>query len=224
MHQHRRKPSPPGASPRDGIQNRGGWGDWARVPTHRRRRRRHHPPAPRVSLGGRASLSPCIPPHSQGLTISKLSVFVEHTHIHTHTHTHTALSLLLTRAIGGAESRRREKKNQKVGPLSPPLPPDFGKGGGVVCFGGQEEDATTPRRHTHTTRVHSKHARERTPLVTPRTFVENPVTVDDTGCVAAHAHIPHTHTARRLFCQKNQKAKRFAFFPPTPPTRVSSSP
>ena len=126
------------------------------MPTHRRRR---HPSRAGAAgfPGGRASLSPCIPPHNQGLTISKLSVFVEHTHTHTYTHTHTQLFHFCSRAPSVApESRRREKKNQKVGP-SPSLTPDFGKGGGVVCFGGQEEDATTPRRHTHThTHTHTR--------------------------------------------------------------------
>ena len=192
------------------------------MPTHRRRR---HPSRAGAAgfPGGRASLSPCIPPHNQGLTISKLSVFVEHTHTHTYTHTHTQLFHFCSRAPSVApESRRREKKNQKVGPSLPLSPQILEKGEGWCVLGDRRR---TPRRHdathTHThTHTHTRYdykacARERPPpFGTPRTFIK------PSGrhrVCRGQAHIPQTHTARRLFCQKKQKAKRFGFFLTNPP-------
>ena len=220
MHQHRCKPFPPRASLHDGIQNRRGGGTGrgcrpgpATIPA----------PAPRVSLGGRESLSPCVPTPQPGSHILIHSVYSLniHTHAHAHTHTHTHRSFMFARA-----RRRRGRRITGEGtkkPKSrhcPPSPPQTlqrrGKG---ACFGGQEDDATTP--HTPHATIPIIHVNE--PLSTPRMCRRESSRRHSRQhrVCRAHAHIP-THTQLGNVLPKNKKAKRVGFFPPTPPTRVSS--
>ena len=167
--------------------------------------------------GGRESLSPCVTTPQRGSAhMNKLSIFVKHTHADTHTQ--TDISRLLARAVGDAKSWERAQENQKVG-TSFSHPTSWKRGRGM-SFGGQEEDATTT--HTCTTTTKHVHMNDLPPLPLPSlfTFVETHSATQ--GVCRGHAHIPHAHTARRLFCQKKPKKnkKKIWILPHQTPPRL----
>ena len=225
MHQHRCKPFPPRASLHDGIQNRGGGTGRgcrpgpATIPA----------PAPRVSLGGRESLSPCVPTPQPGSHILIHSVYSLNTHTHTRARTHTHTHTHIHRSFMFARARRRrgrritgegtKKPYSRHCPPSPP--PDFAKEGEGCVFWG-----TGRRRHdaTHTTRYDSNHTRERTPLDTTHVSSRIQSTTQSTtqGVSRSRTH-PHTHTARKRFAKK-QKSQKSWIFPTNPPNSCVVSP